>query len=201
MGFFTDILASPVAGGIISGGLGFAGGKSANKSSAASIKEQMDFQERMSNTEYQRTMKDMRSAGLNPMLAAKLGGASSPSGASMTFQNVGAAAAEGISKGTSSAIGAKLAQAQLDQIKAATMLSEQQNTSEIYKQVNTEADTNVKGATARILDEDLTTAKKAAKQSEIDTKLIQDNPLLRKIGAILRELGITGNSAISSMRK
>jgi len=43
-----------------------------------------DFQQVMSNTAYQRTVHDMRKAGINPMLAINQGGASTPAGGTAT---------------------------------------------------------------------------------------------------------------------
>ena len=46
-----------------------------NKAAQRAASNQMSFQEDMSNTSYQRGMKDMKKAGLNPILAGKMGGA------------------------------------------------------------------------------------------------------------------------------
>lgn len=86
-----------------------------NQEAKRSAKRQMEFQASMSNTSWQRGMADMKAAGLNPMLAYKMGGASSPAGAMYTPQNVGTAATDGYLKG-----------AQADQANAQVGLTNQQ---------------------------------------------------------------------------
>lgn len=83
-------LATGALSGLLSltaGGLNYLGQRDTNKTNREIAREQMGFQERMSNTSYQRSMADMKEAGLNPLLAYQQGGASSPVGASIQSQN------------------------------------------------------------------------------------------------------------------
>jgi len=106
------------AGAGIAGSMSMSGTHSQNKANRRMAREQMAFQERMSNTSYQRARRDMEAAGLNPALMYSAHGASTPSGAMATQENAlgrgVSSAMEAVSKSNES----KLARAEVENKKA-----------------------------------------------------------------------------------
>ena len=104
IGSFLGGLVKTVLPSVVGGAFSAIGAKRQNEESEEAAQKQMDFQERMSNTQYQRAMDDMRKAGLNPLLAYKQGGAGTPGGSTYSPVNVGSAGVTGAAQSASSAV-------------------------------------------------------------------------------------------------
>ena len=113
------------AGNVIGGLLGKSGQSAANVANLKIARENRQFQERMSNTAYQRAANDLDKAGLNRILA--IGSpATTPAGNIATMQNEQTPLAEGLKGATAQALAARQINANIKNTNARTELTNAQ---------------------------------------------------------------------------
>lgn len=79
--------AAQAIGNVSAAGINAAAQGATNATNVGIADKNTQFQERMSNTAYQRGTEDMKKAGINPMLAFSKGGASAPTGTTATVES------------------------------------------------------------------------------------------------------------------
>lgn len=174
-------------------GMSYLGARQANKATAKSVGNQIEFQRQMSNTAHQRAVADLRAAGLNPILAARQG-ASTPAGASYVAQNELGAGVQGFNQTMNTITSAKAQRSQ-----AAL------NTAQIRK-ITTEVQTQIPAAVRKLDAEgDLARAGISVKEAEKKLKdtsavlLKMDQKALEKMGLSPMQMQYKPSNQIGSM--
>jgi len=138
-------MAPVVAASLFSGGAGILGGimqnnankqlqADANAANAAIAHENRQWQEMMANTAHQREVKDLRAAGLNPILSATGGaGAATPSGSTSSVQ--AAKMEDVLGKGVSSALASRQLEADLEAKESQISLNKSAEATQATQQV------------------------------------------------------------------
>lgn len=188
-------------GAAIAAGASLIGGMMTNNANEGNAQDNRDFQQQMSSSAHQREVRDLREAGLNPILSAKYGGASTPTGSMATAQNfIGEAAREGVS----TALQSERLESEIELMKANALkatedsnLSRDMQIKSLYERVllreqaeREHEETANKVKVGAILDEELATAKRAAtRDAELDKFFQTDlGKMVLKLGAAGKEL-------------
>ena len=159
---------------------------------ADQARRQMSFQERMSSSAVQRQVADMRAAGINPILAGRYGGSSSPGGASgsgsmATFEDE-------ITPAISTALQTRRLKQELKNMRASAKLDLANETVASVEQQRRVVQLEIDKITKQIMQKELT---RSSTQAEFDKS--EFGKMLIRLQRITEALQGVGSSAKSLM--